>query len=228
VENRVGPRKTTTRERLITTAAELFQRQGYAQTGVNQIIQAANATSGSFYHFFPAKEDLLLAVVDHMAEVFEREIFDPAAESSSDPVERIFTILDLYRGHLKDGGFTFGSPMAALSAEVSENHPGVRTRLAEIFVKWTGHIEALLDDAGDRFPQTVDRTALAELILCATEGAVLGTRLERNFEPFDAAIAQLRAYFDLLAVQIDAGSPVAVTPEPTRVAPSQRADWRSW
>ena len=64
----MGPRKTTTRERLITTAAELFRRQGYAQTGVNQIIQEANATSGSFYHFFPAKEDLLMAVVDHIAE----------------------------------------------------------------------------------------------------------------------------------------------------------------
>ncbi|MCG6950498.1 MAG: TetR/AcrR family transcriptional regulator, partial [Acidobacteria bacterium] len=46
----MAPRKTTTRERLISAAAELFRRQGYAQTGVNQIIQGANATSGSFYH----------------------------------------------------------------------------------------------------------------------------------------------------------------------------------
>ena len=65
----MGPRKTTTRERLITTAAELFWRQGYSQTGVNEIIKQAGATSGSFYHFFPTKEDLLLAVVDHVAEI---------------------------------------------------------------------------------------------------------------------------------------------------------------
>jgi AcrR family transcriptional regulator len=224
----VGPRKTTTRERLITTAAELFQRQGYAQTGVNQIIQAANATSGSFYHFFPAKEDLLLAVVGHMAEVFETEIFTPAAERSADPVQRIFAILDLYRGHLEVDGFTFGSPMAALSAEVSENLPEVRARLAEIFAQWTDHIEALLDDAGDRLPHTVDRTTLAELIVCAMEGAVLGTRLNRTFGPFDAAVAQLRAYLDLLANPTESIATVAVARRPTSVTPSQSADWRSW
>ena len=91
------PRKTTTRARLIATAAELFRRQGYAQTGVNQIIQEASATSGSFYHFFPAKEDLLLAVVDHLAEVFTVEIFDSAAMNSDDPILEIFSVLGLYR-----------------------------------------------------------------------------------------------------------------------------------
>ena len=136
--------KPTTRARLITTAAELFRRQGYAQTGVNQIIQEADATSGSFYHFFPAKEDLLLAVVDHIAEVFDTEIFSSAADRSNDPIEEIFTILDLYRQQLNNGGFTFGSPMVSLSAEVSENHPQARVRLAEVFASWSDRIEELL------------------------------------------------------------------------------------
>jgi TetR/AcrR family transcriptional repressor of lmrAB and yxaGH operons len=224
----LGPRKTTTRERLITTAAELFRRQGYAQTGVNQIIQEANATSGSFYHFFPAKEDLLMAVVDHIAAVFDDEIFTAAADRSAEPVEELFTILDLYRQLLGDGEFTFASPMAGLSAEVSENHPQVRARLAEIFAAWTDRIETLLRDAGDRLPPTVNRTAIAELVVCAVEGAVLGVRLNRSLEPFNAVVAQLRDYFNLLEARTAAVTAGAVTRRAAHAAPPQSADWRSW
>lgn len=221
------PRKTTTRARLITTAAELFRRQGYAETGVNQIIQEANATSGSFYHFFPAKEDLLLAVVDHIAEVFDTGIFSPAEESSDDPIEVIFTILDLYRRQLNDGGFSFGSPMASLSAEVSENHPQARARLAAVFASWSGRIEELLRSAGNRLPPSLDRASLAQLVICAMEGAVLGTRLNRSMAPFDAAIAQLRTYFDLLEDRIVATA-VATAGRPALATSPQTADWRSW
>jgi AcrR family transcriptional regulator len=224
----LGPRKTTTRERLITTAAELFRRHGYAQTGVNQIIQEANATSGSFYHFFPAKEDLLLAVVDHIAAVFESEIFTPAADRSDDPINEVFAILDLYRRQLNDGGFTFGSPMASLSAEVSENHPQVRAQLAEVFGAWSERIEALLRRAGNRLPQSTDHTALAQLVVCTMEGAVLGTRLNHSLAPFDAVVDQLKTYFDLLDSR--AGVPAAVPAHQRSVsgAQPQAADWRSW
>jgi AcrR family transcriptional regulator len=224
----LGPRKTTTRERLITTAAELFRRQGYAQTGVNQIIKRADATSGSFYHFFPAKEDLLVAVVDHMAEFFEAEIFGPAGERSADPIDEILTILDLYRRQLVDSGFGFASPMAALSAEVSENHPHVRDRLAEIFAEWTDRIEELLRKADDHLPSDTDRGTLAQLIVCTVEGAVLGTRLHRSPAPFDAAVTELRTYFGLLGGRIERPDVVPATKRAAPVSQAQSADWRTW
>jgi TetR/AcrR family transcriptional repressor of lmrAB and yxaGH operons len=222
------PRKTTTRKRLITTAAELFRRQGYAQTGVNQIIQEAKATSGSFYHFFSAKEDLLLAVVEHIAEVFEADVFNPAAERSLDPVDEIFAVLDLYRQQIVDGGFAVVSPMAGLSTEVSENHPQVRARLAELFDSWTTRFETLLQRAADRFSDTADPANLAHLIVGAMEGAVLGTRLSQSLVPFDAAVSELKTYLALLEVR--AGVPAAMTgPSRASTRPQpQAADWRSW
>jgi TetR/AcrR family transcriptional repressor of lmrAB and yxaGH operons len=224
----VGPRKTTTRERLITTAAELFRRQGYAQTGVNQIIQEANATSGSFYHFFPAKEDLLLAVVDHLAEVFEVQILDGAAERSGDPIGELFAVFDLYRLQLREGGFTFASPMAGLSAEVSESHPEVRARLVEIFAAWTTRIEDLLREAGDRLPASLDRGGFARLVVCTMEGAVLCTRLNRDLAPFDAATAQLRSYVGLLEDHAPPTMGVPATSAEASTRQPQSSDWRSW
>ena len=47
------PRPDRSRAALIDTAALLFRRQGYAATGVNQILEAADVKAGSLYHHFP-------------------------------------------------------------------------------------------------------------------------------------------------------------------------------
>jgi TetR/AcrR family transcriptional repressor of nem operon len=224
----LGPRKSTTRERLITTAAELFWKQGYAQTGVNEIIQQAKATSGSFYHFFPTKEDLLLAVVDHVAEIFETEVFCPVSEASGNAVERLFTVLGRYRQRLQDSGFVFGSPMGSLAAEVSENHPLVHTRLVEIQATWTERIEELLMDAGDRLSGDLDRSSLARFVVSAMEGAALQARVTHNLALFDASVAQLRNYFSLLELPERRTEPIPAQVRPSPRMQPQAADWRSW
>ena len=222
------PRKTTTRERLIGTAAELFWKQGYAQTGVNEIIQQAQATSGSFYHFFPTKEDLLLAVVDHVAEIFETEVFGPASEAGGSGVERLFAVLEHYRQRLLDSGFVFGSPMGSLAAEVSENHPLVHARLVEILATWTERIEKLLMDARDQLPLDLDLGSLARLVVSTMEGAALQARVTRNLALFDASVAHLRNYFSLLELPERHTEPI---PAQARARPRMQAhatDWRSW
>ena len=224
----MGPRKTTTRERLITTAAELFWKQGYAQTGVNEIIQQAQATSGSFYHFFPTKEDLLLAVVDHVAEIFETEVFDPASDGAGDAVEALFAVLGHYRQRLLDSGFVFGSPMASLAAEVSENHPLVHARLVEIQTAWTRRIEGLLAGAGEQLSGDLDRNALARFVVSAMEGAALQARVTRSLDPFDASVAQLRDYFSLLEHPSHHAESISAPPRRPPQPQPQSADWRAW
>lgn len=51
-----------TRQRLISTAVDLFARQGYDGTSVAQVIAQAGVAKGGFYHHFPSKEALLYEV----------------------------------------------------------------------------------------------------------------------------------------------------------------------
>jgi len=46
------------KERIIATTFELFARQGYNSTGINQIVAEANVAKASFYQYFKSKEDL--------------------------------------------------------------------------------------------------------------------------------------------------------------------------
>ena len=57
-------RTSDARERLMRTAAELWHTRSYADVGVSEICDSAGVQKGSFYHFFPSKRDLALAVID--------------------------------------------------------------------------------------------------------------------------------------------------------------------
>lgn len=56
-------RRSETRNRLVAAAVELFTRQGFHKTTVEQITEAADVAKGTFFNHFPSKE----AVVDEMA-----------------------------------------------------------------------------------------------------------------------------------------------------------------
>ncbi len=222
------PRRTNTRERLIATAADLFCRQGYAHTGVNEIMQRARTTSGSFYHFFPTKEDLVLAVVDHIGESLEGEVFGGAVTAVADPVERVFDVLGSSRRYLEANDFALGSPLGTLAAELSQSHPQVREKLAALFAAWTDRMQLILEEAGNRLPADVDRRALAGFILSAVEGAILQARASRSLAPFDATVALLRRYLELLVGTRQPTVAPEIRPRPAPVARRSTADWRAW
>ena len=56
--------KETTRERLLTAAAQEFARAGFERASVDAISLAAGYAKGTIYNYFPSKEELFLAVVE--------------------------------------------------------------------------------------------------------------------------------------------------------------------
>lgn len=179
-------------------ARELFWRKGYRATSVAEILDRAGAHSGSLYHYFPTKQDLLLAVLDGYLENLEDEVVGPARERTDDPVERIFAILDGYRQALLATDLTFGCPIGNLALELHEPDPPVRRRLAANFAQWAEAVEACLEEAGDRLPDDLDREALSRFVLTTMEGGVMQARTHRSIAPFDASVEQLRRYLTYL------------------------------
>ena len=52
--------KERTREHLYATSMALFERRGYEQVNVDDIVRAAEVSRGTFYFHFPTKEDVLV------------------------------------------------------------------------------------------------------------------------------------------------------------------------
>lgn len=188
----------STRDRLVEAALYLFWLQGYAGTGIAEILEKAEANSGSFYHFFKRKEDLLLAVLQLYIDSLDSVIVAPVREQSPDPVERVFGILAFYRRNLIATGCAYGCPIGRLALEIPPEQIDVHRRLADNFDGWTAAVRRFLDDARDRFPQGTDLAALSTFVLTVMEGGVMQARAHRDIAPFDASVDQLRNYFRLL------------------------------
>jgi AcrR family transcriptional regulator len=196
-----------TRERIVETARRLFWEQGYTATGIAQILDEAKVNSGSLYYFFPAKEDLLLAVLERYTEMLEPMVVRPVFERVSDPIERIFGILDGYRRLLSQTRYLHGCPIGNLALEVGNAQPAARKLVAANFTGWRQVIERCLADAADQLPAKLDREELSLFVLTTMEGAVMLARSYHSLKPYDAAVARLRDYFDLLLQKRRGSSP---------------------
>jgi AcrR family transcriptional regulator len=181
---------TTTRERIVDASAELFRRQGYAATGVKQIVTAAQAPFGSLYHHFPGgKEQLGAEAVRTSGALYELlipAVFDPAP----DLVSAVRAFFAGAAEHLADTDYEDACPIATVALEVSSTSETMREACADVFASWIAAGTPWFTAAG------LDETRARQLVIGligALEGAFVLARATRSTEALDIAGEQMAA-----------------------------------
>jgi TetR/AcrR family transcriptional regulator, transcriptional repressor for nem operon len=187
-----------TRTRLVITAMRLFAEKGYNSTSIADVLQTAQVNSGSLYHFFPGKSDLLAAVLTMYLNGIRQMLLDPAWHGVNDPLDKIFALLARYRKSLLDTDCLYGCPIGSLALELHEPDLPVRQLLAANFTAWIEAIDECLQQAKSRLPGDSNIRELSQFVLTTMEGGVMQARTFRDIEYFDVAVRQLRLYFDRL------------------------------
>ena len=225
-----------TRNRILSVAARLFEAQGFDGTAVAAILSEADVNSGSLYHFFPGKEALLVAVLEKYLDTLEPALLEAADRATDDPVEKVFALLELYRGRLLVSGFSRGCPVGDLALEIGSRHADARALIGAYFRTWKAGVREWLESAGDRLPLHANRQALAAHVLAVMQGGVMQARIAGAIDAFDDAVSQLRLLLDLLGAGMESRSRVAIgAPEADRepakkefVGADEAAWWRAW
>lgn len=192
-----------TRDRIVEAAMELFAAKGYNSTSIADILSRTQLNSGSLYHAFPGKQDILIAVLEAYRDGLYPMLVEPAWRGVEDPVERVFALLARYRWLILETECAYGCPIGSLALELHEADPPVRELLAINFAGWVEAIERCLADAGDRLPADLDRRALAEFVLTTMEGGVMQARTHRDVGHFDRGVAMLREHFAMLLARAE-------------------------
>jgi len=190
----MSTKSSGTRDRLIESARYLFWERGYAGTSMSDLLAHAQVNSGSFYHFFESKEALLREVLETYLGALRPMVVDPAFARAREPVERIFAILEGYRGRILQTECKYGCPLGRLALEIDPENRPAHHLIAENFRGWI----AAIRECVDQLPVETDREALATYVLAVMEGGVMLSRSYGSVEPFDRTVAQLREHFRLL------------------------------
>ncbi|MGA9678343.1 MAG: TetR/AcrR family transcriptional regulator [Mycobacterium sp.] len=89
----VGASGEETRRRIIAAAMRCVAEKGYSQAGIRDIAHAAQITSGSLYHYFPNKAELLKATVKDIEDTALPRL-QVAGSRGGDVVARLEALLD--------------------------------------------------------------------------------------------------------------------------------------
>jgi AcrR family transcriptional regulator len=76
-------RGRASRERIVERAAELFAERGVAATTVDEVLAAAGAGKGQFYHYFSGRDELAAAAVGYRCAQVVAELTGALGEVSS-------------------------------------------------------------------------------------------------------------------------------------------------
>ena len=175
---------TDTKDRFIDVSADLLRRQGYASTGVKQIVRAAKAPLGSLYHHFPGGKDELVAAA--MEETLTRALNLLSSKSGASAIEIAEFFLDAWRVLLTRSELRAGCALAAVAVATGSDQ--LRQQAGEAFRLWRAHLAELLERGGlpaDSAPRH------ATLLLAASEGAVVMSRAQGDLSAFESVAASL-------------------------------------
>jgi AcrR family transcriptional regulator len=154
---------SSTRDRLLDAAADLFYREG-VHTGVEALCRAAGVSKRSMYQLFGNKDEVLAESLERMAAAYRAALL-PAADDDRPPRERILHVFRRLEEESGREGFR-GCPFVAAAVELkAPDHPASRVarRHKEAL---TAYFHGLAEKAG-----ALDPVALARQLTVAFDGA---------------------------------------------------------
>ncbi len=177
-----------TRARMVGSAAKLFEQQGYAATGLKQMLSDSGSPRGSFYFHFPGgKEDVAVAVVEDHAKNFGAmlALVMDRAPTAQDAAELTINML---AAQVTDSGCASGCPVTAITLEMANRSQKLQASARAAFEQWRQRIATQLQHEGH---SPARAQATARVLLCAIEGALIMCRAYGDRGPLDDLKAQL-------------------------------------
>jgi AcrR family transcriptional regulator len=96
-------RSEETRKRILEESARLFSTKGYEATGVAELCLASEVSKGAFYHHFPSKQSVFLALLKDWLQVLDTELLHTVDDATDVPsallamaseMKQVFTAAD--------------------------------------------------------------------------------------------------------------------------------------
>jgi AcrR family transcriptional regulator len=190
-------RGRASRERIVERAAELFAERGIAATTVDEVLAAAGAGKGQFYHYFRSRDELAAAAVGFRCAQVVAGLTQALGGVSS--LAGLEEALEGFIAGFEQAGLP-GCPIGTLAAEVAGRNEDARLQAAAGFDAW----ERLLADALERMRQRGELRAdaspavLATGLLASIEGGMVLSQARKDMASLrvavEAGLARVRAY----------------------------------
>jgi TetR/AcrR family transcriptional repressor of lmrAB and yxaGH operons len=180
------------RQAIVRAAVALFRRQGFAATGLSDILATSGAPKGSLYHYFPDGKAALAEAAVRQAGATVTATLSQLRDRSVSAAEMIGGYIDLLANWMSKSNWRDGCPIATTLLETASDVPAVAAAGRAAFADWAAILgDALVRDGVD----TGRARRLGRFAISALEGALIQSKLERDAAPLLEARDELLAAF---------------------------------
>ena len=175
---------------IVRAAAKLFRRNGYAATGINEIVEVSGAPKGSLYHYFPGGKDQIGEAAVRFAGAGVVATLEKLEQEHGSASAMIRAYCKLLAGWMAKSGFRDGCPIATTLLESAPQSTDMATAGREAFAGWCVVIaRALVRDGFGK----AEAERLSTLAVSSIEGALILARVQGTARPIDDVARALGA-----------------------------------
>jgi TetR/AcrR family transcriptional regulator, transcriptional repressor for nem operon len=183
-----------TRQKIIETAAVLFNQRGFTGCSMGDIVAASGLEKGTLYGHFSTKEELALLAFDHAwKDTSDKRLRN--VETVSNAVDKLRLHIDNY---VNTPSFPGGCPLLNFAVDADDGNLALRTRVRKALKGWEDLLAKIVEDgqsAGEINPE-VDPHSVANLVISTLEGATVVVRINKRSAALDEAQRHLRLYLE--------------------------------
>lgn len=183
----------TARERILEVASDLFYRQGYRATGINEVIEKSGVAKATFYNHFPSKDVLcrecLIGLSDN-----ELRFVDSAIHYAEGPLEKFLSVIQSLIPWAEQTEFR-GCAFMNIASEVPDPNSPLRKVGTKLYDEIQLRVEALTSELieSDRGKYGhLDLDTVSKCYMVAFAGAVALAEMYHATWPIEDAIHSVR------------------------------------
>lgn len=182
------------KEKIIEESLKLFSVNGYINTSVTDILEAAGTSKGGFYNHFKSKDELFHAALSKARQLWRERNLD-GVDSITPSHLKLIKILENYRDkYLPDqDNFPGGCIFVNLAVELNDQSPELAYEVNEGFTRLKGMIRRFLDEARDagQLQDSFDTRQITELIFSGLLGACVMFTSDKSRDNLNCTINAL-------------------------------------
>ena len=149
------------RERILAAAEELYYRKGYAAVGMDELRAAAGVSLRRLYALFPAKTDIVAAVLQRKHQEWETSLTAAVGDAGSDPRTRLLAVYRYLEDWFCTDGFR-GCAFINAFGELGGTNPEVASIVREHKASFQRYMAELVVAAGAPASLAAQLSILAE------------------------------------------------------------------
>ncbi len=163
--------KSHTRAKIVESARVLFNRHGFEQVSIDDVMERAGLTRGGFYNHFTNKDELYAEAVRSFISCNPLSQVDPSTGIAPEPRSLARTLVDLYLADATLADVDQQCPLIALPSDVARSGLKPRAAYTELVENMSGAFRAAFadnDDDGARKAQLMVTLCVGGMVLART------------------------------------------------------------